>query len=76
VAAKAAPMPTEADLLTDVYVSLLRGARHGQEDLSSGDQRGAPQEMERDPRVIIMGEDVAGGMGAPGEQMPGVARSA
>ena len=26
------------------------------------------QEMERDPRVIIMGEDIAGGMGAPGEQ--------
>ncbi|MBV8055309.1 MAG: alpha-ketoacid dehydrogenase subunit beta [Deltaproteobacteria bacterium] len=25
-------------------------------------------EMHRDPRVIIMGEDVAGGMGAPGEQ--------
>ena len=25
------------------------------------------QEMERDPRVVIMGEDVAGGMGAPGE---------
>ncbi len=26
------------------------------------------QEMRRDPRVIVMGEDVAGGMGAPGEQ--------
>jgi len=26
------------------------------------------QEMERDHRVILMGEDVAGGMGAPGEQ--------
>ena len=26
------------------------------------------QEMERDPRVILIGEDVAGGMGAPGEQ--------
>jgi acetoin:2,6-dichlorophenolindophenol oxidoreductase subunit beta len=26
------------------------------------------QEMERDPRVILMGEDVAGGAGAPGEQ--------
>ena len=26
------------------------------------------QEMERDERVIIMGEDVAGGAGAPGEQ--------
>jgi pyruvate dehydrogenase E1 component beta subunit len=26
------------------------------------------QEMERDQRVIIMGEDVAGGLGAPGEQ--------
>lgn len=25
------------------------------------------QEMRRDPRVIVMGEDVAGGMGAPGE---------
>jgi pyruvate/2-oxoglutarate/acetoin dehydrogenase E1 component len=25
-------------------------------------------EMRRDPRVILMGEDVAGGMGAPGEQ--------
>ena len=25
-------------------------------------------EMRRDERVIIMGEDVAGGMGAPGEQ--------
>ena len=25
------------------------------------------QEMARDPRVILMGEDVAGGMGAPGE---------
>src|ERR671911_1221355 len=25
------------------------------------------QEMERDPRVVLMGEDVAGGMGAPGE---------
>jgi pyruvate dehydrogenase E1 component beta subunit len=24
--------------------------------------------MERDPRVILMGEDVAGGLGAPGEQ--------
>jgi len=26
------------------------------------------QEMERDPRVILMGEDVAGGAGAPGQQ--------
>jgi|UniRef100_A0A8J4H7Z7 pyruvate dehydrogenase E1 component beta subunit len=26
------------------------------------------QEMQRDPRVILMGEDVAGGRGAPGEQ--------
>ncbi|MGH7120762.1 MAG: alpha-ketoacid dehydrogenase subunit beta [Acetobacteraceae bacterium] len=25
------------------------------------------QEMERDPSVVVMGEDVAGGMGAPGE---------
>ncbi len=25
------------------------------------------QEMERDPRVVLMGEDVAGGMGSPGE---------
>ena len=25
------------------------------------------QEMERDPRVVLMGEDIAGGMGAPGE---------
>ena len=25
------------------------------------------QEMRRDPRVIVMGEDIAGGMGAPGE---------
>ena len=25
------------------------------------------QEMERDHRVIIMGEDITGGMGAPGE---------
>ncbi len=24
------------------------------------------QEMARDPRVIVMGEDIAGGMGAPG----------
>jgi pyruvate dehydrogenase E1 component beta subunit len=26
------------------------------------------QEMRRDPRVIVMGEDVAGGLGAPGDQ--------
>ncbi len=26
------------------------------------------QEMRRDPRVVLMGEDVAGGAGAPGEQ--------
>src|SRR5919205_3281461 len=26
------------------------------------------QEMERDPRVILLGEDIAGGLGAPGEQ--------
>lgn len=26
------------------------------------------QEMERDERVVVIGEDVAGGMGAPGEQ--------
>ena len=26
------------------------------------------QEMERDHRVVIMGEDISGGMGAPGEQ--------
>ncbi len=26
------------------------------------------QEMERDHRVVIMGEDIAGGLGAPGEQ--------
>jgi pyruvate dehydrogenase E1 component beta subunit len=26
------------------------------------------QEMRRDPRVILMGEDVAGGLGAPGDQ--------
>ena len=25
-------------------------------------------EMRRDPRVILMGEDVAGGAGAPGER--------
>ncbi len=25
------------------------------------------QEMERDPSVVVMGEDIAGGMGAPGE---------
>jgi pyruvate dehydrogenase E1 component beta subunit len=25
------------------------------------------QEMERDPRVIVMGEDIAGGLGAPGD---------
>ncbi|NJO38344.1 MAG: alpha-ketoacid dehydrogenase subunit beta, partial [Rhizobiales bacterium] len=30
-------------------------------------QEALRQEMERDHRVIIMGEDVAGGMGAPGE---------
>jgi pyruvate/2-oxoglutarate/acetoin dehydrogenase E1 component len=26
------------------------------------------QEMERDPRVIVMGEDISGGAGAPGEE--------
>ena len=26
------------------------------------------QEMERDMRVILMGEDISGGLGAPGEQ--------
>jgi pyruvate dehydrogenase E1 component beta subunit len=26
------------------------------------------QEMRRDPRVVVMGEDVAGGLGAPGDQ--------
>src|ERR671939_1631240 len=26
------------------------------------------QEMERDPRVVVIGEDIAGGLGAPGEQ--------
>jgi len=26
------------------------------------------QEMERDPTVVLMGEDISGGMGAPGEQ--------
>jgi pyruvate dehydrogenase E1 component beta subunit len=26
------------------------------------------QVMEEDPRVIMMGEDIAGGQGAPGEQ--------
>ena len=26
------------------------------------------QEMARDPRVVIMGEDVSGGTGSPGEQ--------
>ncbi|MBN9022265.1 MAG: alpha-ketoacid dehydrogenase subunit beta, partial [Rhizobiales bacterium] len=26
------------------------------------------QEMERDPRVIVMGEDIAGGTGAAGDQ--------
>ena len=26
------------------------------------------QEMRRDPRIVIMGEDIAGGMGAPGQQ--------
>ena len=34
------------------------------------------QEMERDPRVVIMGEDVAGGAGALKSRTPGVARSA
>ncbi len=29
------------------------------------------QEMRRDPTVIVIGEDVAGGNGAPGEQGPG-----
>jgi len=26
------------------------------------------QEMRRDPKIVIMGEDIAGGMGAPGQQ--------
>ena len=25
------------------------------------------QEMERDPNVVVLGEDVVGGMGTPGE---------
>ena len=29
---------------------------------------GMRQEMERDPTVIVMGEDIAGGMGSKGEQ--------
>ena len=29
------------------------------------------QEMERDERVVIMGEDIAGGSGSPGEMDPG-----
>ena len=32
------------------------------------------QEMERDHRVVIMGEDIAGGMGRPARTMPGAAR--
>src|SRR3989440_8855826 len=31
-------------------------------------QEALAQEMTRDPRVVVMGEDNAGGMGAPGEQ--------
>jgi pyruvate dehydrogenase E1 component beta subunit len=26
------------------------------------------QEMRRDPKIVILGEDIAGGMGAPGKQ--------
>ena len=32
------------------------------------------QEMERDERVIIMGEDIAGGMGTEATRTPGAAR--
>ena len=34
------------------------------------------QEMQRDPSVVIFGEDVMGGSGRDGERTPGVARSA
>ena len=29
------------------------------------------QEMARDPRVIVMGEDIVGGMGRPASRTPG-----
>ena len=31
------------------------------------------QEMARDPSIVLLGEDVAGGEGGAGEMMPGVA---
>ena len=34
------------------------------------------QEMRRDSTIVVMGEDVSGGLGAPGEQDAGAAPSA
>ena len=40
-----------------------------EEELSPGDQRGAPPgDASATTRVIIMGEDISGGTGAPGDQ--------
>ena len=45
-----------------------------EDHLPAGDQRGAArQEMQRDPTVVVFGEDVVGGSGAAGRWTPGAA---
>ncbi|MFO1071343.1 MAG: thiamine pyrophosphate-dependent enzyme [Geminicoccaceae bacterium] len=61
-----ATQPTEADLLTDVYVSYW-AAPMAKKTYRQAINEALRQEMERDHRVVLLGEDIAGGMGAPGE---------
>jgi hypothetical protein len=64
-AARAAARPTAEDVLADVYISLLIA---GDTTMTKMMYRDAVlstimEEMARDPDVVVLGEDVVGGMG-------------
>jgi len=76
--AKAAPKPAAAELLTDVYVSVLKGLTGMARSISYREaiNEALAQEMERDSRVVVFGEDNVGGTGAPVTSTPGAVSSA
>ena len=67
--AKAAAAPTTDEVMTDVYGELLGKERTMARRITyqQAVNEALRQEMERDPTVVIMGEDIAGGVATEGE---------